>query len=411
VRERTRNRPSPAERLILALAGALHQHGTPAHRLEESLAGLARVLGLPSAQFLSTPTAMHMSLGEGSAQRVHLLRAGIERVDLEAISELDAIVEALVARRLGVAEAEARLAALRARPLRHGPRAMRWATAAASAAAAVFLGGGVVELAAAAVLGLGVTTLAQATLRHPRAQGVHAPLAAFLVSLVVTLLGAALPGLGQTVVLISAVVMLMPGLTLTVAMTELASGHVMSGTARLAGAMTLLLTMLFGAALGRALAQLVAIAWVEPWPVVLLPLPPGTQLVAIGVATAAFTVLLGARPRDAGWIALACGLSYGAALVGAHTLGAELGAFVAAATLGVASNLFARSLRRPATLLRLPGLLLLVPGSLGFRSLGSLLAADTIAGTDGLFRVALVTVALAIGLFAADLLLPPRRTL
>jgi uncharacterized membrane protein YjjB (DUF3815 family) len=61
--------------------------------------------------------------------------------------------------------------------------------------------------------------------------------------------------------------------------------------------------------------------------------------------------------------------------------------------------------------LRLPGLLLLVPGSLGFRSLSSLLAADTIAGTDGLFRAALVTVALAVGLFAADLLLPPQRSL
>ena len=134
-------------------------------------------------------------------------------------------------------------------------------------------------------------------------------------------------------------------------------------------------------------------------------------LCAIAVATAAFTVLLGARPRDAGWIAVACGLSYGAALLGAHALGAELGAFVAAATVGVASNLFARGLRRPATLLRLPGLLLLVPGSLGFRSLSSLLAADTIAGTDGLFRAALVTVALAVGLFAADLLLPPQRTL
>ena len=38
------------------------------------------------------------------------------------------------------------------------------------------------------------------------------------------------------------------------AMTELAAGHLVSGTARLAGAMTLMLTMLFGAALGRSLA-------------------------------------------------------------------------------------------------------------------------------------------------------------
>jgi len=411
VRERKPKSTAPAARLLIALAWALHEHGTPAHRLEESLDRLARALGLPSAQFLSTPTAMHVSLGEGPAQRVHLLRAGTERVDLEALGLLDAIVDALIAGRLGVAEAESRLAALRARSPRHGARALRWAAAAASAAAAVFLGGGLLELLAATVLGLGVTALAQATERHPRARGVHAPLAAFLVSVAVTLLAAALPGVQESVVLISALVMLVPGLTLTVAMTELASGHVMSGTARLAGAMTLMLTMLFGAALGHALARALAPGWLVPWALPAVPLPAGTWLAAIGVATAAFTVLLGARPRDAGWIALACGLSYGAALVGAHALGAELGAFVAATTVGVASNLFARCLHRPATLLRLPGLLLLVPGSLGFRSLGSLLAADTIAGTDGLFRAALVTVALAVGLFAADLLLPPQRSL
>jgi uncharacterized membrane protein YjjP (DUF1212 family) len=402
--------PIPAERLLLALARALHEHGTPAHTLEESLGRLAIALGLPSAQFLSTPTAMHIALGEGPEQRVHLLRATGERVDLDALSELDAIVDELAAGHLDVATAEPRLAALRARPPRHGPRALRWASAAASAAAAVFLGGGALELVVAAMLGMGVTALAQHTDRHPRTRGFHAPLAALLVSAVVTLLAAALPGLAEGVVLICALIMLVPGLTLTVAMTELASGHVVSGTARLAGAMTLLLTMLFGAALGRSLAA--AIAWPLPAiPLPAIPLPPGTWLAAVAAATLAFTVLLGARARDAGWIALVCGLSYGAALVGAHAVGAELGAFVAAVTVGVASNLFARRLRRPAALLRLPGLLLLVPGSLGFRSLSSLLVADTVAGTDGLFRVALVTVALAIGLFTADLLLPPRRSL
>jgi uncharacterized membrane protein YjjP (DUF1212 family) len=412
VHERPSTTPLPAERLLLSLARALHEHGTPAHQLEESLARLARALGLASAQFMSTPTAMHVSLGEAPSQRVHLLRATAERVDLDALAELDALVDALVAGRLDVAAAEPRLVALRARPSRHGPRALRWASAAASVAAAVFLGGGTLELLIAGALGLLVVALAQAIERHPRVRDMHAPLAAFLVSAAVTLSAAALPGLGQSVVLISALVMLVPGLTLTVAMTELASGHVVSGTARLAGAMTLMLTMLFGAALGRSLAHAIVSAW--PWPALPLPLPPlppFTWIAAIGVATAAFTVLLGARSRDAGWIAVACGLSYGATLVGGHLLGAELGAFVAAATVGVASNLFARCLRRPAALLRLPGLLLLVPGSLGFRSLSSLLAADTMAGTDGLFRVALVAVALAIGLFAADLLLPPQRTL
>ncbi|MCA9653510.1 MAG: threonine/serine exporter family protein [Myxococcales bacterium] len=400
---------SSETRLVLALAEVLHEHGTPAHRLEEGLGRVARALGMRSAQFLSTPTAMHIAIGEGAGQRVFLRRTTTERVDLDALDDLDAVVEGLAAGRMGVGEAEARLLAALRRGPRHGPRAMRWATATASATAAVFLGGSTLELVAAALLGLAVGRLSQWSALLPRARAVYEPLTALAVSALVTLVVALVPGLSAAVVLVSALIMLVPGLTLTIAMTELAAGHLVSGTARLAGAMTLMLTMLFGAALGRSLAGTI------PVPVELglpsLPLPPGTWAAAIAAATVAFTVLLGARSRDAGWIALACVLSYGAARLGARALGPELGAFVGAAVVGAGANAFARWRRRPATLMRLPGLLLLVPGSLGFRSLDSLLAADTIAGTDGMFRVAMIAVALATGTFVADLLVHPRREL
>lgn len=398
-----------AAALLLALAQALHEHGTPAHRLEDSLNQAARGLGLGAAQFLSTPTAMHLGFGEGLAQRVHMQRLHGERVDLEALGELDAIVDDVSGGRLGPADGLARLAALARRPARYGSRATRWASAAASASAALLLGGDGAELLVAGLLGLGVGALAQATAAMPRARSVFEPLAALLTSLGTTLLGTTVCGLADGVILVAALIMLVPGLTLTVAMTELASGHLVSGTARLAGAMTLLLTMLFGAALGRVLAASLVLPVTLPRPD--LPAPPGAELLGLAIAAVAFTILLRARPRDGIWIALACSLGFGAAHLGSRGLGPELGAFVGAVTIGVASNVFARSRRRPATLLRLPGLLLLVPGSLGFRSVASLLDADTVAGTDGLFRVALVAVALAAGSFAADLFVPPRRSL
>ncbi|MCH9687746.1 MAG: threonine/serine exporter family protein [Deltaproteobacteria bacterium] len=401
--------PDISTRVLLALAQALHEHGTPAHRLEDSLARVARALELHTAQFLSTPTAMHLAFGDGAGQRVYLCRATSERVDLATLGQLDEIVDDIVAGRLAATGALARLEALRTLGNRHSPRAKRWASATASGTAAVFLGGGLAELVLASALGWVVGALAQWSARMPRARPMHAPLAAFCVAVLVSLASAAAPGLSDGLVLVSALIMLVPGLTLTVAMTELASGHVVSGTARLAGGMTLMFTILFGAALGRPLAAALPVP--VGWPLPALELPPGTWLACLAATTIAFTILLEARSRDAGWIAVACGVGYGAARLGAWGLGPELGAFAGAVAVGLASNAVARRFRRPATLMRLPGLLLLVPGSLGFRSLDSLLMADTIAGTDGLFRVGLVTVALATGLFAADLLLPTRRAL
>lgn len=406
---RESEREAEATRFVLALAQALHEHGTPAHQLERSLALVADALGLSSAQFLSTPTALQMAVGEGADQRVYLRRANAERLDLDALTELDAIVDAVIEGRLGTRGGARRLAALRHRRPRYGAAAMRLASAGASATAAVFLGGGLPEVAIAGVLGYGVGRLAQWTALRPRARTVHEPLTALVASVLATLAATAWPGVSDGVVLVSALIMLVPGLSLTIAMTELAGGHLVSGTARLAGAMTPMLTMLFGAALGRQLAAAITVPFTVPLPAPVLP--TGTWVAALAAATVAFTVLLGARARAALWIAIACGLGYGASLLGTATLGPELGAFAGALAVGLVSNAFARLRRQPATLLRLPGLLLLVPGSLGFRSLDSLLAADTVAGTDGLFRVALVTVALAIGMFGADLFVPPRRPL
>jgi uncharacterized membrane protein YjjB (DUF3815 family) len=50
---------------------------------------------------------------------------------------------------------------------------------------------------------------------------------------------------------------------------------------------------------------------------------------------------------------------------------------------------------------------LLVPGSLGFQSLASLMGHDTLRGIEAAFRMSLVAAALATGLLFANVLLPP----
>ncbi len=68
-------------------------------------------------------------------------------------------------------------------------------------------------------------------------------------------------------------------------------------------------------------------------------------------------------------------------------------------------------MRRPALVTQLPGIMMLVPGSIGFQSLSSFLAQDTITGIEAAFRMALVAAALVGGLFCANALMPPRRSL
>jgi uncharacterized membrane protein YjjB (DUF3815 family) len=85
----------------------------------------------------------------------------------------------------------------------------------------------------------------------------------------------------------------------------------------------------------------------------------------------------------------------------------ELSAFVGAFAVAVAANLYARLRRRPAAVMRTPGLLLLVPGSLGFRGLTTALQQDFSAGSQFAFRMLLVGGALVAGLLVANVLVPP----
>jgi uncharacterized membrane protein YjjB (DUF3815 family) len=92
--------------------------------------------------------------------------------------------------------------------------------------------------------------------------------------------------------------------------------------------------------------------------------------------------------------------------VGAAVLGPELGLFAGSLTAGLASNAVARATRRPAAVTLVPALLMLVPGSVGFRSLALLLQRDVVIGVEQAFRMTLMLSALVAGLLASNVLLP-----
>ena len=125
----------------------------------------------------------------------------------------------------------------------------------------------------------------------------------------------------------------------------------------------------------------------------------------------AFAVLFRARRRDVPWVLVAGWLGFLGSRVGASWLGPELGAWLGALLVGLAGNLYARRLHHPASVMQVPGIMLLVPGSIGFESLDSFLAKDVLIGMEAAFRMAMVAGALVGGLLFANALLPPRRSL
>jgi uncharacterized membrane protein YjjP (DUF1212 family) len=391
-----------ARAFILKLGSGLHTYGYPSHRLEDALLAVSHHLGIEAA-FFSAPTALFASFGAGEEQRTHQIRASPAGVDLGKLSHLDAVADDVAHGRTSLSAGASRVDAIVGAPPPYGPVRTTLAFALASGAAGRFLGGGAREIAAAALIGLVFGLLDLLCARIAPLRRVFEAVAATMAGFLATALAHEAGPLSVYVATVSGLIVLVPGFPLTVALIELATQNLVSGTARFAGAVGTFLAIGFGVALGRTLAARLLGAPHLHDPV---PLPGWTLFAAMVVAGMAFTILLKAELRDAPWI-MASGLAgFLGARLGVHLLGPEVGSFLGALFVGTMGNVYARLLRRPAVVPIVPGLLLLVPGSIGFLSLSSLMGQETVAGIEAAVRMIVVAISLATGVLFSNVVFP-----
>jgi uncharacterized membrane protein YjjP (DUF1212 family) len=392
---------------VLKLGRALHTYGYPAHRLEEALSAVSARLGLRT-QFFSAPTALFASFGGDEEQRTFQIRVDPGGVNLEKLALLDEVAAQVARGRLAAAEGAARVDEIVAKSSPYGPLLTTLCFGLASGAASRFFGGGAREIAASSLIGLAIGLLALAAERLPAMGRAFEPAAATLAALLATAAAVKAGPVSVYITTVAGLIVLIPGFPLTVAMTELATRNLVSGTARLVGACGTFLAIGFGVALGTTLGERLL---GEAPRAQARGLAEWTLWAALLMAPLAFTVLLRAQERDTVWIVASGVLGYFGARLGAGWLGPELGAFVGALVVGVGGNAYARWIGRPAAVTIVPGILLLVPGSIGFRSFASLLERQTVLGVEAAFRMTLVAISLVTGLLFANIVLSPRRAM
>jgi len=390
---------------VLKVARALHGYGYAAHRLEEVLGATAQRLGL-EAQFFSTPTSIFAAFGPQEDQRTYLLRVEPGDTDLARLADVDRVTLRVIRGELSVAEGSTAIDDIASAAPLYSPPLTTIAFGVASACAAVFLGGGLPEAALAGALGIVTGLLALSISRIPAVARIFEPLAALIATVIATGVATRVTPLSVSITVLAGLIVFIPGLTLTVAMTELATRHLVSGTARISSALLLFVTIVFGVALGAKVGQL---AFGSPPAVLPVALPAWGVLLALVLAPLAFVVLLRAHPSDAGWILAAGWLAFTGARMGATLLGAEVGAFSGALAVGIAGNLYALLRDRPSQVLLVPGVLLLVPGSFGFRSVSALVAREVVSGVETAFTMIFIATAIVAGLLVANVVVPKRR--
>lgn len=392
---------------VLRFGRALHRYGASAPRLEEALHLLSRRFAV-DGQFFSTPTAIFSAFGSGAAQHAHLTRVDPGEVNLERLTALYQLLGDVRAGRCALAESSRRLDEILAAPARANAPLSLLAYAAAAGTAARFLNGGVPEIATATLIGVCTGLLALAAERSAAAARVFVFGAATLASFLALAVNHTVVPVSVYLAALAGLIVLIPGLALTTAMQELATRHLMSGTARLSGAFVTFLMIGFGVAVGSRFAQF---AWGEPVAASVAPLPAWTVLPAVVITPLALAVLFRARPRDVHWVVVGSVVAFTGANLGRLVAGPQLGVFAGALALGIVSNHVANTRDIPASVSAVPGLLLLVPGGVGFQGLVELLSKNVVPGVEAVFSMIMLVIALVSGMILAGVLVPPRRAL
>ncbi len=399
-------------RFLKRYARQLHSAGVPANQFERMMTALADKLGF-NCQVLSSPTAIFLSFhyqDDEDDQRpipMQLERMDPPSINLGNTAELYSLGNGLLDGEISIEQAHVDLRNWQ--PEQLYPlwlQIMCWGLT--GGAVAVMLSASWAGIAAAsltcALLGV-LVTQAGDVLREGSLEAIAALFSTFLVFGLDRLVH----GLDVFVVIMSSLIVLIPGLGLTIAVNELSTDHLASGSARLAGALVTLLKLSLGVLIGT-----VIVSWfgwssdIEMLAQLSAP-PDWFRWPALLAAAFSFAVLFSARKKDFHIAMFAAIISYVISRVGVAVGGLEFGVLLASMSIAILANLYGRVFKQTGALIRVPGIILLVPGTIGYHGATALFLDGGVNLTDTTLLALRLLISLVGGLLFGNTLLPPRR--
>ena len=278
---------------VVELGGHLHAYGTTAQRLEGAVEAVAKRLGLECEPWVN-PTGMILAFSDparpaGESDTTRVIRLGLGDTDLYKLCEADRIAEDVMAGRTQIADGRQALRALSRGTGWRGRGMQLLGFALASAAVAGLLRLPWLDIATAGVIGLLIGLVDIAAQQRPRLQEAADAISGLVAGTVAILVSNLVAPLNLNTVIIASLIVLLPGMSLTNAVNELTSRHLVSGTARFAGALTTILKLTIGTAIALTVANL---AGLQPEVRALRPQPDVVMWAALLVGAYAFAVLI-----------------------------------------------------------------------------------------------------------------------
>lgn len=394
-------------KFIMQVASALHRYGTSSDKIERASRLISEKLGL-NAEFMSTPTCLLANFDfTDQPEYTSMLRLDPGKINLEKLCHADSIVDQVLDGNLNIKDGELAIKEIIYSPPIYSNFLVNLAISVIAFCAAIFLKGSLGDAFFCGAISFIISVCTQ-TIKQEKISSIAEALIAFLVSF--TALSAHKLGIFifPPIVILATLLFYIPGLMFTMAIHELSSENLQAGTARLTGALIILLKLAFGTYLGSQCSQYFfgSIMSVTPEPLTL-----GYQLLSIFLVSISFSVAFQAEMKNLIWIIIGCFASFYSTQMLQGLIGVVPSAFVGGLIVGCGSNLFAIIFKRPSMVLSLPMIILLVPGSVGYQGLSFFFDENPLDAISTIFKTVSIGMALVAGSYLGNIVVPPKRAL
>ena len=358
-------------------------------------------------EIVALPNVIMIELGQSTRGRVNLAVQRLTTLKLDQISELTETIDQVKHKKIPLAEASHQIDRTLAKQPRFNSMIVILGYGLSCIGLTMLYRPDPKSLMITGAMGVLVGLIILWFQKQPRFNLLLPVIIAIIVSTVIfglTRLGVIY---GPANLLVAPLILFLPGSLLTTGMIELASMHILSGSARLIYGAAVLILLFIGISVGLSISglpsyqvyayELVSFPWWAP--------PLGTLLFGLGT----FVRLSGAN-RDLFWMLLVLYIAMFGQTFGEQFFNSFVGAFVGAMLMALSSEFIARSPHRTSVVVsQALAFWFLVPGARGLLSVTSILSEDLQSAAIGLGEMVMLIVAITLGVLLGTLLISPNK--
>ena len=400
-------------KFVSALGLNLIQCGATSYRIEQHLINVCELLGIHGS-FFHTPTSFTFCFWKDDPTQQHIQMERIHSSDenLGRLELLDTLIERFAADELNFVEMKDEFQQVLAMPNYYSKwqECLAWVVLAGCFAA--LLSNNANDAIVASIVTTLIFALAQASERFPRLLNTLEIFSSLISGIVVTGIAAMGVQINVPFVILSTIIVFIPGLSLTVALSEIAQRDLVSGTSKFVHSVMTLFKLYFGAVLGVGIGTLLWSRGAGDVVYNIHTLPSWkTVPIILGLATV-LLVAFNIHIKQLFWCACASLIGYYVAHISGAHFGIAIGMFLGAFAVGAYANIFSHFRNTPASIVLSHGLILLVPGSKTYMILNSWITGEQmlVHSSNG-NQAFLIFISLVAGLLFANALIPTRKSL